>query len=317
MLNPRKYVKRLKTHIKSSPRVFLLYSVLRVLVICVLIRQLFEQNYEGVGVCALVLLLFLIPSFLEQQFEIEIPPLFEGIIYIFIFAAEILGEVDHFYVALPGWDTILHTINGFLAAAVGFSMIDLLNRHSKQIQLSPFYLAMVAFCFSMTIGVIWEFIECAGDLFFGQDMQKDFIVTYFNSVTLDPAHSQQVIHVRNITDTVIHTASGQTYTIEGGYLDIGILDTMKDLFVNFTGAICFSAFGYFYVKSRGKIQNRTATRLANGLIVRVARDQNTLREEEEFARISPLHTSQEDAARKEETAELHCTMDAPRGQSEN
>lgn len=277
MIHPGKFVRRLKNHIRTSPKVFLLYSVLRVLVILVLIRQIFSRNYEGVGVCALVLFLFLIPSFIEQQFEIEIPPLFEGIIYVFIYAAEILGEVDHFYVAIPGWDTVLHTINGFLAAAVGFSMIDLLNRHSKRIQLSPFYLAMVAFCFSMTIGVIWEFIECTGDLFFGQDMQKDFIVTYFNSVTLDPTHSQQVVHVRDITDTVIHTASGQTYVIEGGYLDIGILDTMKDLAVNLIGAICFSAFGYFYVKKRGNIQNRAAKKLANGLLVRVAQDQKTLR----------------------------------------
>ena len=107
MIHPRQFTKRLKNHIKESPRVFLLYSILRILVICVLVRQIFERNYEGAGVCALVLLLFLIPSFMEQQFEIEIPPLFEGIIYVFIFAAEILGEVDHFYVALPGWDTIL------------------------------------------------------------------------------------------------------------------------------------------------------------------------------------------------------------------
>ena len=220
MIHPRQFTKRLKNHIKESPRVFLLYSILRILVICVLVRQIFERNYEGVGVCALVLLLFLIPSFMEQQFEIEIPPLFEGIIYVFIFAAEILGEVDHFYVALPGWDTILHTINGFLAAAVGFSMVDLLNRHSKRMQLSPFYVAMVAFCFSMTIGVMWEFIECTGDLFFGQDMQKDFIVSSFNSVTLDPANSQKVVRVRDITRTVICTASGETYTIDGGYLDI-------------------------------------------------------------------------------------------------
>ena len=169
--------------------------------------------------------------------------------------------MDHFYVALPGWDTILHTINGFLAAAVGFSMVDLLNRHSKRMQLSPLYVAMVAFCFSMTIGVMWEFIECTGDLFFGQDMQKDFIVSSFNSVTLDPTHSQKVIHVRDITQTVIYTASGETFTIDGGYLDIGILDTMKDLFVNFIGAICFSVFGYFYVKNRGEMQSRAANRL--------------------------------------------------------
>ena len=84
------------------------------------------------------------------------------------------------------------------------------------------------------------------------DMQKDFIVSSFNSVTLDPTHSQKVIRVRDITQTVIYTASGETFTIDGGYLDIGILDTMKDLFVNFIGAVTFSVIGYFYIKHRGK-----------------------------------------------------------------
>ena len=38
----------------------------------------------------------------------------------------------------------------------------------------------------------------------------------------------------------------------GGYLDVGIIDTMKDLFVNFIGAVVFSTIGYFYVRGRGK-----------------------------------------------------------------
>lgn len=268
----QKYIKYLKSRIQSDRKTFILYSILRVLVILTLIRQVRVGNYEAVGLCILSLLLFLLPSFLEDHFKIEIPPVFEGSIYLFIFAAEILGEVNHFYVALPGWDTMLHTINGFLCAAIGFSMIDLLNRHSRHMDLSPFYLAMVAFCFSMTIGVCWEFFECAGDLFFGQDMQKDFIVQSFQSVTLDPTHSQQVIPVRNITETIIHTASGKTYRIQGGYLDIGILDTMKDLFVNLIGAVVFSIFGYFYVKQRGKKQTRPA-QIAGDLMVRAATEQ--------------------------------------------
>ncbi len=262
----------LRRRIRLDKQTFILYSILRLLVILTLIRQFFLRNYEGVGICILSLLLFLVPSFMEEHFRIEIPPVFEGIIYLFIFAAEILGEVEHFYVAIPGWDTMLHTINGFLCAAIGFSMIDLMNRHSKNVKLSPFYLAMVAFCFSMTVGVIWEFIECGGDLFFGQDMQKDFIVTHFQSVTLDPTHSQQVISVKDITDTVIHTASGQTYNIEGGYLDIGILDTMKDLFVNFIGAIVFSVLGYIYVKERGRHQSEPA-KIAGSLMIRTAMGQ--------------------------------------------
>ena len=75
MIHPRQFTKRLKNHIKESPRVFLLYSILRILVICVLVRQIFERNYEGPGLCALVLHIFLIPSFMKPQIQIDNPPL--------------------------------------------------------------------------------------------------------------------------------------------------------------------------------------------------------------------------------------------------
>ncbi len=273
------YTKYLRNRIRQNRQTFIIYSILRVLVIGVAIRQLWWRNYEAAVVCFFSLFLFLIPSFMEDHFKVEIPPLFETIIYLFIFAAEILGEVDHFYVAIPGWDTMLHTLNGFLCAAIGFSMIDLLNRHSSNVKLSPFYLAMVAFCFSMTVGVIWEFIEFTGDMYFGQDMQKDFIVQSFQSVTLDPDNTQKVIAVKGITDTVIHAASGDV-TIEGGYLDIGIIDTMKDLFVNLIGAVVFSIFGYIYAKERGKKQSRPA-KIAAGLMVRVAKEQDEALEQTE------------------------------------
>lgn len=289
----RDYISYLRIRIKRDPVAFRIYSVLRILVILVAIRQLLTKNFEGFAICILSLLLFLIPSLLEDHFKIEIPTVFEAIIYLFIFAAEILGEVDAFYTAIPGWDTMLHTINGFLAAAVGFSLVDLLNRHSKRVDLSPFYLALAAFCFSMTIGVLWEFIECFADLFLGQDMQKDFIVQNFQSVSLDPTHSQKIIAVKNITDTVIHTADGKTYTIEGGYLDIGILDTMKDLFVNFIGAVVFSTLGYFYVNRREKLnaeENRT-DKLTRSLIVR-----NIMDEDEEFRAEEERYQENQEAA---------------------
>ncbi|MFR5405349.1 MAG: hypothetical protein ACLTG0_07970 [Oscillibacter sp.] len=38
----------------------------------------------------------------------------------------------------------------------------------------------------------------------------------------------------------------------GGYLDIGIIDTMKDLFVNFIGAVVFSLSGFFFARSKGR-----------------------------------------------------------------
>lgn len=256
-----KYFRRLQGNVRQHKRAFVIYTILQILMIGIAIRQIWWGNYQAAVMCLLSLLLFLLPSFVEEQFKIEIPPLFEVIIYFFIFAAEVLGEVGHFYVFFQGLDTVLHTINGFLCAAIGFSLIDLLNRNSKNVKLSPFYLALVAFCFSMTIGVVWEFFEFGADMILGQDMQKDFIVQSFQSVTLDPTHSQQTIAVRDILSTVIHTASGDI-TVEGGYLDIGIIDTMKDLFVNLIGAVVFSLFGYFYEKGHEK------AKIAAGLLVR-------------------------------------------------
>ena len=272
-----KYIRYLRKRIKHDRRAFIAYSVLRFFVMATAVRQLFMGHIESFGICMLTLALLLVPSLMEDHFQIEIPPFFEVTIYLFIFAAEILGEVNHFYVAIPGWDTMLHTINGFLCAAIGFSLVDLLNRHSNQINLSPFYLALTAFCFSMTVGVVWEFIECAADLYLNQDMQKDFIVSSFQSVSLDPTSSQQIVEVRDITKTIIYTATGE-YTIDGGYLDIGILDTMKDLFVNFLGAIVFCTCGYIYAMQRGRHQGKRA-RIAEGFMVRVAIKQGELLDE--------------------------------------
>lgn len=248
MTKLREYIKHLKEGIKENKKTFIFYTVLRVLVILTLIRCILLGNYQSAMLCVLSLILFLLPSFVEDTFKINIPPVFQVIIFGFIFAAEILGEIDHFYVRIHGWDTMLHTMNGFLCAAVGFSLIYLLNRDSKNVNLSPFYLTLVAFCFSMTVGVVWEFFEFTMDQFFFLDMQKDFIVQEFGSVTLDPANMGTPIDVKGITQTIINTASGETYTIDGGYLDIGILDTMKDLLVNLLGAVVFSIIGYSTLK---------------------------------------------------------------------
>ena len=228
---------------------FIVFLILRLLVIVVLVRQLMLANYEGAFFCILAFLLLYVPSWIQVKLRIELPPPLEITIFCFIFAAEILGEVNAFYVVIPGWDTMLHTLNGFLAAAVGFSMVMLLNDDDRvAFHLSPAFLAMVAFCFSMTIGVLWEFFEFGMDMVFGTDMQKDTIVHAIHTVTLDPTLSNKVVTIPDIQDVVIN---GESLGL-GGYLDIGIIDTMKDLFVNFIGAVVFSITGFLYVKSKGR-----------------------------------------------------------------
>ena len=257
------YIKKLMDSYKEgNKKTFTVLIILHVMVLLTAIRCLVTKNYESFATCVLVLALFLVPALLEDKMDLTIPPLFQAIIFLFIFAAEILGEVDHYYVKIHGWDTMLHTINGFLFAAVGFSLVYLLNRGTKDFNLSPFYMALVAFCFSMTIGVIWEFFECAMDQFFNMDMQKDFVITTINSVSLDPENSGEVIHVKDIVETVVTTSSGETTTIDGGYLDVGILDTMKDLLVNLIGAVVFSTIGYLALK------NDKSSKVADSLMIR-------------------------------------------------
>lgn len=241
--------RELKEEIRQKKSTFTVYVILRTIVVLVMIWDILMQNYENLFLCGLTLILFLLPSFFERKLRIQLPSVLEIIILLFIFAAEILGEISSFYVLFPFWDGMLHTINGFLFAAVGFALVDIFNRNGKlKFDLSPLFLAIVAFCFSMTIGVLWEFFECGMDLFFGTDMQKDTVIHHISSVALDKTNSNAPVVIENIQEVIIN---GQPLGVNG-YLDIGLYDTMGDLFVNFIGAIVFSIVGFFYVKNRGK-----------------------------------------------------------------
>ena len=239
----------LRSAIRRQPVVFAVYLVLRLIVLASLVSAILRQEYESAFVCVLVLFLFMLPFFIQKNFGICLPSTLEIIILLFIFAAEILGELQSYFIQYPYWDTMLHTKNGFLCAAVGFSLIDILNRDAKiKFTLSPVYVALAAFCFSMTIGVLWEFFEFGMDRLFHMDMQKDTIVHTISSVMLDPTNSNIPITIDGITSVAVNGRDlGFT-----GYLDIGLYDTMEDLFVNFIGATVFSVIGYFYLKHRGE-----------------------------------------------------------------
>ena len=234
--------------------VAVVYFTLRILVILMMVAQFFNGDFESVFLCGLTLVLFLLPTVFERALKIDLPNTMEIIIMLFIFAAEILGEISSFYTTFKSWDTILHTINGFLCAAIGFALVDMLNRTEKfSLSLSPVFMSIVAFCFSMTIGVLWEFFECGMDQLMMLDMQKDTVVHSISSVMLDPSGLNNRVLIEDIVDTIVVTGDGQQISLGlGGYLDVGILDTMKDLFVNFIGAVVFSVIGYFYVKTRGR-----------------------------------------------------------------
>ena len=253
----------LRADAREHKVLFTFYIVIRLTVIGIMIPEIFNGNYNNVFLCVLTLVLFMIPSFVEKKIKIEVPDFLEIIILLFIFSAEILGELREYYLTFPYWDTMLHTINGFLCAAIGLALINILNGSDRfALSLSPLFAAISAFCFSMTIGVIWEFFEFFMDYVFHTDMQKDTIINTISSVLLNPDG-------HNIAETITVdslTLNGITFN---GYIDIGLYDTMQDLFVNFIGATVFSVIGFFYVRHNGK------SRIVDKLILRRKSDVKT------------------------------------------
>lgn len=249
----KKYIQKWKNAYQESEKgTFLIYIILRILVILCMIRELIHGNFENALLCILSLILFLLPFFVEKKFKVDLPSILEITILLFIFSAEILGEINNFYGVIPFWDTILHTLNGFLCASVGFSLIYLLNEKIESINLSPIFVVLVSFCFSMTVGVVWEIFEYGMDNIFKLDMQKDEYVTDVRTVTLDPEQDNNVISVAGIDSTVLYDDNGEELVEVSGYLDIGLQYTMKDLIVNLIGAVVFSFFGYLYIINRNK-----------------------------------------------------------------
>ena len=243
-----------------SRKVFIVNTVLAVFVIGILVRSLMLGNLNSAFICLMTLCLFSVPAIIKRTFNVKLPETLEIIVLFFIFCAEILGELGNYYMSYPHWDLMLHSTWGFLCAALGFALVDIINQNDKiKFNLSPVYVAVVAFCFSMTVGVFWEFFEFTADALLGTDTQKDTIISEITSTLLNEAKDGAAVTVSGIKETVIN---GEV--VINGYIDVGLRDTMEDLFVNFIGAFIFSIIGYVYIKHRGK--NSKAKKFAERFI---------------------------------------------------
>ncbi len=244
---PKNHSKTL--YFRQNKELTALYIILRLIIIFIFTLDIIRGKYESAMTCGLTLILMLIPSFIDRSLHIELPSLLETIMLLFVFSANILGEIGSFYEKIPFLDTILHTLNGFICAGVGFGLTDILNSSKKvKFNLSPVFVCMFSFCFSMTAGTVWEFFEFGVDSLLSKDMQKDTVITAINSTLLSGNETNTVTHINEINSTLVN---GNDLGING-YLDIGLIDTMKDLFVNFLGAIVFNGVGFIYLKNRGK-----------------------------------------------------------------
>ena len=185
-------------------------NLIRVLLILIFIRGWLVGDHSQDPIIIITFILTYYPSILERKFGVYLPKRLQLIITLFIFAAQILGEIGDFYEKISWWDTMLHTISGVILGLAGFLFVYLLNeKGNKNVNLSPKFVIIFAFCLALTMGVFWEFFEFGADRLFGYNMQK--------------------------------------FRMPGEAVRV---DTMCDLIVDTIGAIVACIGGYIYIKKK-------------------------------------------------------------------
>lgn len=237
---------------KTSLLNIIIYILLRLIFILAGIVSVSNADYLTALQCFLALFIFILPAIIDKKFNIDIPNALEISIIIFTFMTVLGGELGHFYAQYPLWDKMTHTFSGFMIAAIGVALIDLLNKRKIAVSnLSPFFMVFFAFCFALTVGVMWEFLEFAVDKFSGAtDMQADYFVSSFASKIAGGPKNPTPVIVKNIENVVINFKDGREALVLPGYIDIGNKDTMYDLMVGSIGAFAFCLVEFIVVTKK-------------------------------------------------------------------
>lgn len=236
---------------------FTIYILCHALILLTAARGAVSGVSRTVSVALLALALMQIPLAVKLLLRIRLSTALESLSYLFVLGAQILGEVHHFYSRFPVWDSVLHWLSGFMFAAFGFCLVDLFHKNRAAVRrvLSPLFIALVAFLFSVTVGVIWEFVEFGGDRLLGKDMQKDTLLhdiytIHLRHISEDAAPDTPVHSLNDIQRMELYDSMGELIAATDGYLDIGLTDTVKDMAMNCLGATAFCGLGYYALKTK-------------------------------------------------------------------
>ena len=223
-------------------------TILRILVLIFLIKEI-RTNYLVSLLYGFVLLVFILSYFksinnkkLKHLYNIE------NLIYLLIFSY----EFNSLYTNSPYWDTGMHALTGYLAVLFILIVFIYLKKLNKIQKLYPFLIAFLSFCFSITVGFMWEILEYSVDKVLIQDNQRDYIVNEIASYKFSK-NGLKTKRIYNIYETVIYYKDKEdikTLKINNGYLDIGLNDTMKDLYVNLIGSVMGYFFVYYILKEK-------------------------------------------------------------------
>ena len=173
-----------------------------------LVLALAERQWLNALTIVLIFGAMALPLVLGRRLRVYIPPEFELLALVFVYASLFLGEVLNYYQRIWWWDLALHLTSGLLLGIVGFLLVYVLNEHDRiELHMQPRFVAFFAFCFAVSVGGVWEIFEFGMDQVFGTNMQK--------AMFDDPS---------------------------------GLTDTMWDLIVDTIGALVICVFGWWYLK---------------------------------------------------------------------
>ena len=200
-------------------KIDLLYLIV---VMFYLINGLIKWNMTTIFACVLSLIFMVITIVIGKK--IGFGNGIKILIYVFILGTEILGEIYHFYVDVWWFDIVMHTYFAFVISYAGLYLIRYFNING-----SIYFVILFIFSFAMMAESIWEIFEFSMDRVIGTDMQKDTVIRNINSMYL--SHD---IYVDKVIVNDIDFM--ERY---GGYLDIGLYDTIGDMICTVVGSFMF------------------------------------------------------------------------------
>ncbi len=223
------FARRIGVAVCESVAIFsLIYSIL------------IKKSSEDMLLAVLTVGLVLLPALFERLFRCKLclPLYLFGSVYAL---SHLCGHIYYFYDRIPGYDKLLHTIGGVVFAIVGIYILYVCSGKKTQPLVCT---AVFALCFSMAISMAWEFFEFGSDRLLGTDMQRDAVVTSINSYKL----GEDVGKVGSITEIKALSINGEPLPF-GGYLDIGLTDTMMDMILETSGA---AMVALLYIIDKGR-----------------------------------------------------------------
>lgn len=195
--------------------------------IITVITLLTSGQADRLALAMATIFLAMIPAAVEKLFHCRVclPIYLFALVYA---VGPMLGHCWYWYYTLPGWDKVLHISGGVMFAIIGAFLFDRIAK-GKQ---APAVNALFALCFSIAIAAIWEFIEFGADQLLGMDMQNDTVITHITSYLL----GDMLGHTHSIENIQSVAINGEALNI-GGYLDVGLVDSMLDMLLESVGAL--------------------------------------------------------------------------------